>query len=65
MFNYILEKEVMRSFEFDSFTHAEQTISRFISFYNNERLLSGVDHYTPGQAYPKWKEKSMEKVFNE
>jgi hypothetical protein len=37
--NAILEKGVMRSFELDSFTHAEQTISRFINFYNNERLL--------------------------
>ncbi len=64
-FNSILEKELMRRFEFDSFTHAEQTISRFINFYNNERLHSGVGYYAPGQAYLKWKEISMEEVFNE
>ena len=64
-FNSILEKEVIRRFEFDSFTHAEQTISRFIGFYNNERLHSGVGYYTPRQAYLKWKETSMKEVFNE
>ncbi len=64
-FNSILEKELMRRFEFDSFTHAEQTISRFINFYNSERLHSGVGYYAPGQACLKWKEISMEEVFNE
>jgi putative transposase len=54
-FSVILEKEVMRSFEFNSFTHAEQTISRFINFYNNERLHSGVGYCAPRQAYLKWK----------
>ncbi|MDG6999510.1 MAG: transposase [Nitrososphaerota archaeon] len=51
--------------QFESFTHAEQTISRFISFYNNERLHSGVDYYTTRPAYLKWKETSMEEVFIE
>ena len=64
-FNSILEKEVMRRFEFDSFRDAEQAIYRFIDFYNNERLHSGVGYYTPRQAYLKWKEISMEEVFNE
>ncbi len=64
-FNAILEKEVIRRFEFDSFRHAEQTISRFINFHNNERLHSGVGYYAPRQAYLKWKETSMEEVFNE
>jgi putative transposase len=54
-FSAILEKEVMRSFEFNSFTHAEQTISRFINFYNNERLYSGVGYCATRQAYLNWK----------
>ncbi len=54
-FNSILGREVMRSLESDSFTHAEQTISRFICFYNNETMHLGVDYYTSGHAYLKWK----------
>ena len=34
-FNSILEKEVIRRFEFSSFEDAENTTSRFIAFYNN------------------------------
>lgn len=64
-FNSIFEKEVIRKFEFCGFRDAEQTISRFISFYNNERLPSGVGYILPRQAYLKWKETSMEEVFNE
>ena len=41
-FNSILEKEVIRRFEFSSFEDAENTISRFIAFYNNERLHSAM-----------------------
>ena len=55
----------MRRFESESFTHAELTISRFISFYNNETLHSDVDYYTSRHAYLKSKEKSIEEVFNE
>ena len=50
-FNSMLEKEVIRKFEFDGFRDAEQTISRFISFYNNERLHSGAGYISPRQAY--------------
>ena len=32
--------------EFSSFEDAENTISGFISFYNNERLNSAVDYRT-------------------
>ncbi len=55
-FNSILEKEVIRRFEFSSFEDAENTITRFISFYNNERLHSAIDYGTPGEVYEKWKE---------
>ena len=50
-FNSILEKEVIRRFEFSSFKDADNTISRFISFYNNERLHSAIDYRTPREVY--------------
>ena len=59
-FNSILEKEVIRRFEFSSFEDAENTISRFIAFYNNERLHSAIDYRTPREAYEKWKENIIE-----
>ena len=55
-FNSILEKEVIRKFEFSSFEDAENTISRFIAFYNNERLHSAIDYRIPRELNEKWKE---------
>ena len=55
-FNSILEKEVIRRFEFSFFEDTENTISRFIAFYNNERLHSAIDYRTPRELYEKWKE---------
>ncbi|MCL4480915.1 MAG: integrase core domain-containing protein [Candidatus Thermoplasmatota archaeon] len=52
-FNSILEKEVIRRFEFSSFEDAKSTISRFIEFYNNERLHSAIDYRTPREVYMK------------
>ena len=59
-FNSILEKEVIRRFEFSSFEDAESTISRFIEFYNNERLHSAIDYKAPREVYEKWKENIIE-----
>ena len=59
-FNSILEKEVIRRFEFSSFEDAESTIDRFIAFYNNERLHSAIDYKAPGEVYEEWKEKLIE-----
>ena len=59
-FNSILKKEVIRRFEFSSLEDSDNTISRFISFYNNERLHSAIDYRTPREAYEKWKEKIIE-----
>ena len=59
-FNSILDKEVIRKFEFSSFEDAENTISRFIEFYNNERLHSATDYRTPREVYEKWKENIIE-----
>ena len=59
-FNSILEKEVIRRFEFSSFEDADNTISRFIEFYNSERLHSAIDYRTPMEVYEKWKENIIE-----
>ena len=60
-FNSILEKEVIRRFEFSSFEDAMGTIERFIAFYNNERLHSAIDYKAPGEMYEEWKENLIEK----
>ena len=59
-FNSISEKEVIRRFEFSSFEDAYNTISRFIEFYNSERLHSAIDYRTPREVYEKWKENIIE-----
>jgi len=41
-FNSILEREVIRRFEFEILEEAKTTISRYVDFYNNERLYSGI-----------------------
>lgn len=55
-FNSISEKEVIRRFKFSSIDNADNTIDRFIAFYNNERLLSAIGYRAPKEAYEKWKE---------
>ena len=60
-FNSILEKEVIRRFEFSSFEDAMGTIERFIAFYNNERLHSAIDYRAPREMYEEWKENPIEK----
>ncbi len=59
-FNSILEKEVIRRFEFSSFEDAMGTIFRFIEFYNNERLHSAIDYRAPREVYEEWKENLIE-----
>ena len=41
-------REVMRRFEFEAFEEGESTIERFVNFYNNERLNTGIGYVTPG-----------------
>ena len=50
-FNAILEKEVIRRFEFSSFGDADATINRFVEFYNNERLHSAIGYRAPKEVY--------------
>ena len=59
---YLSKIKGLRSrFEFSSFENAESTISRFIEFYNNERLHSAIDYKAPGVVYEEWKESVIEK----
>ena len=60
-FNSILEKDVVRRFEFSSFNDAMNTIERFIAFYNNERLHSAIGYKAPREVYEEWKESLIEK----
>jgi putative transposase len=56
-FNSILEREVIRRFEFESFEEAESTISRYVDFYNNGRLHSGIGYITPREMNKKCMER--------
>ena len=56
-FNSILEREVIRRFEFESFEEAESTMDRFVDFYNNERLHSAIGYITPREMNKKCMEK--------
>ena len=46
-FNSILEREVIRRLEFESFEEAKSTFGRYVDFYNNERLHSVIRYITP------------------
>ena len=56
-FNSILEREVIRRFEFESFEEAKSTIDRFVDLYNNERLHTGIGYITPREMNKKCMEK--------
>ena len=64
-FSSLLERELIRRSEFNSFNNAALTISKFTNLYNNERLHSGVYYHTPRLDYLKWKKISMVQLFNE
>ena len=48
-------------FELSSFEDAESTISRFIEFYNNEKLHSEISYKALRKVYEEWKEITIEK----
>ncbi len=57
LFNSILEREVIRRFEFESFEEAKSTIGRYVDFYNNERLHSAIGYITPREMSRKCMER--------
>ena len=52
---------MIRRFEFSSFEDADDTIDRFIAFYNNVRLHSAIDYKAPREMYEEWNESLIEK----
>ncbi|EQD75615.1 transposase [mine drainage metagenome] len=58
-FNSILEREVIRRFEFETFEEAESTIIRFMDFYNNERLHTAIGYITPREMNKKCMEEKQ------
>ncbi len=60
-FNSILEREVIRRFEFSSFEDATATVGRFMEVYNRGRLHSAIGYQTPREVYLKWKEENTVK----
>ena len=59
-FNSILEREVIRRFEFESFEEAESTMVRYVDFYNNERLHTAIGYIKPREMNHKCMEKIQE-----
>ena len=53
-FNSILERELIRRFEFETYDDAESTINRFVDFYNNKRLHTAIGYITPREMNEKW-----------
>ena len=52
-FNSILEREVIRRFEFEMFDETKSTTERFVDFYNNERLHTAIGYSTPRERNEK------------
>lgn len=50
----LLEREVIRRFEFETYDDAESTIYRFVDFYNNKRLHTAIGYITPREMNEKW-----------
>lgn len=50
-FHSLLEREVIARYEFDSFYHAERTLSNYYRFYNEKRLHSALNYKTPMQIW--------------
>lgn len=57
--NSIIERELIRRFEFDSLEDAKNIIDRYMMFYNGERIHSATGYMTPREMYEKWMEKSQ------
>jgi putative transposase len=58
-FNSILEREVIRRFEFEIFDETKSTIERFVDFYNNERLHTAIGYITPRERNEKCMEEKQ------
>ena len=50
-FHSILEREVIRRFDFESYYESKQTLSAYMDFYNNKRLHGSLKRKTPMQVW--------------
>jgi putative transposase len=48
-YHSIVESVICRKFDFENHKEATQTMNRFLEFYNNERIHSGIDYMTPAE----------------
>jgi len=46
-YHSIIEKIICQGYEFDNLEEAQQTMDRFLKFYNYERLHSGISYLSP------------------
>lgn len=51
--NPVIERELIRRFEFDSLEDAKNIIDRYMVFYNGERIHSVIWYMTPREMYEK------------
>ena len=49
--NSIIERELIRRFEFDSLEDGKYIIDRYMRFYNGERIHSAIGYMTPMEMY--------------
>jgi transposase InsO family protein len=58
-YHSILETEVVKRFEFESYYEAKLTIETYVDFYNNRRIHGGIDFKTPAQKWNDFEEKEI------
>lgn len=46
-FHSILERELVRRFEYDTFFELEQILKKYYKFYNEDRIHSGINYLSP------------------
>jgi transposase InsO family protein len=60
-FHSILEREIEKRFEFDTFEELKEVISRYIRFYNGERIHSSIGYMSPEEFLKSFEEKEVGK----
>jgi transposase InsO family protein len=58
-FHSILETEVVKRFEFETFEELEKTLDRYFKFYNEERIHSSIGYKSPERFLQELKEKEV------
>jgi putative transposase len=50
-FHSILEDDCFSLFEFNDFEEAKKAVDRYIQFYNDVRIHSGIQYYAPNEYH--------------